>query len=89
MRFFDLISQSLILNIRFLNKFVIWIFDVFATMHETALLHPNDRGNFLNFFSELEETIMMSLITKEKYMSYNSVFRYDPSKFEIEPCCYL
>ena len=39
------------------------------------------------FFSELKETIMMTLITKERYMSYDSVFRYDPSKLEIEPCC--
>ena len=42
---------------------------------------PNGGGNFLNFSSALEETLMMRLITKEKYMSFDSIFWYDPMKF--------
>ena len=49
MRFFDMTPQSLNLNIRFLNKFVIWIFGIFAMMNESALSRLNDTGKFPNF----------------------------------------
>ena len=49
-RFFDMISQSLNLNISFLNKLVIWIFEIFAIMQETTIFHPNDTGKFPKLF---------------------------------------
>ena len=45
-----MISLSLNLNISLMNKLVIWIFEIFAIMQETALIHPNDTGKFPRFF---------------------------------------
>ena len=55
--FFDMISQSVNLSL-------------FATYKQTKRPLPSKRhrGNFLNFSSGLEETLMMRLITKEKYV---------------------
>ena len=67
-RFFYMITQSLNLNVRFLIMLFFWTFEIFAIMHETTLSRQTARGNFLNFSSRLEETLLMRLITKEKYV---------------------
>ena len=60
-KFFDMISQSLNLSL-------------FATYQADKAPSPvqTTRGNFLNFSSGLEETLVMRLIAKEKY-----VLRFD------------
>ena len=67
-----MITQILNLNVRFLIVLFFWTFKIFVIMHETTLSRPNGTGNFLNFSSGLEETLMMRLIAKEKY-----VLRFD------------
>ena len=60
-RFFDMISQSLNLSLFATYKLI-----------KRPLPFKRQGGNFLNFSSGLEETIMIRLITKEKY-----VLRFD------------
>ena len=49
-RFFDMITQNLNLNVRFLIVLFFWTFEIFAIMHETTLSRPNDTGKFSEFF---------------------------------------
>ena len=49
-QFFDMITQNLNLNVRFLIVLFFWTFDIFAIMHETNLSRPNDTGKFSVFF---------------------------------------
>ena len=72
-----MIPQSLKLNIRFLKKLVIWTFEIFVMMHESALSRQHDTGNLSIFTSHLGKTLMMRLITTEKY-PVDSIFWYDP-----------
>ena len=70
--FFDMISQNLNLNVRFLIMLFIWTFEILLLCTKPPSPVQTERGNFLNFSSGLEETLMMRLITKEKY-----VLRFD------------
>ena len=65
---FCMIPQSLIwMSAFWLNYFVGYSkFLLTCTKPQSSL--PKGMGNFLNFSSELEETLMMMLITKEKYV---------------------
>ena len=71
------LPQSLNLNVRFLIYFLFFIFFFWYSKYLLLCTKPPSsvqtaRGNFLNFSSQLEETLMMRLITKEKY-----VLRFD------------
>ena len=47
---FDMITQNLNLNVRFLIILFFWTFEIFAIMHETTLSRPNGTGKFSEFF---------------------------------------
>ena len=48
--FFDMITQNLNLNVRFVNILFFWTFETFAILHETALSRPKGTGKFSDFF---------------------------------------
>ena len=78
-----MIPQSLKLNIRFLKKLVIWTFEIFAMMHESALLRANDKGKFSVFFFRVRLDPSDEIGHKEKIWS-SIRFLVWSLKFEIE-----
>ena len=71
-RSFALIPQILNLNVCFLTKLFFGYSKLFLLCTKPPSSVQTARGNSLNFSSRLEETLMMRLITKEKY-----VLRFD------------
>ena len=82
-RFFDMIPQSLSANVCFLNKSVIWIFEIFAIKHESALFLPNDTVKFSKFFLRVRQKPSDEIDHKRKICSTIRFFDMFPQSLNF------
>ena len=88
-RFFDMITQNLNLNVRFLIVLFFWTFEIFAIMHETTLSRPNGTVKFSEFLLRVRGDPNDEIDYERKICSAIRFFDIISSKFEFEPSCYL
>ena len=78
-----MIPQSLSANVCFLNKSVIWIFEIFAIKHESALFLPNDTVKFSKFFLRVRQKPSDEIDHKRKICSTIRFFDMIPQNFNF------
>ena len=88
-RFFDMITQNLNLNVRFLIMLFFWTFEIFAIMHETTLSRPNGTGKFSEFFLRVRGDLNDEIDHKRKICSTIRFFDMISQSLNLSLFCYF